>query len=100
VEADLQRRSDGRRAANADELQGALGELGDLTLEEARERSVESVSARRMLDELVAERRAVEMRIGGEPRYIAAEDAGLYRDALGAVPPGGLPDSFLEPVPE
>ena len=36
------------------------------------------------------------MRIGGEERWIAAEDAGLYRDALGAVPPGGLPEAFLE----
>ena len=40
------------------------------------------------------------MRIGGEERWIAAEDAGLYRDALGAVPPGGLPEAFLEPVEE
>ena len=30
--------------------------------------------------------------IGGEERWIAADDAGLYRDALGAAPPGGLPD--------
>ena len=27
---------------------------------------------------------------------IAAEDAGRYRDALGAMPPGGLPEAFLE----
>jgi ATP-dependent Lhr-like helicase len=40
------------------------------------------------------------MRVGGEERFIASEDAGLYRDALGAVPPGGLPDAFLEPVEE
>ena len=40
------------------------------------------------------------MRIGGEERWIAAEDAGLYRDALGAVPPGGLPAAFLEEVEE
>ena len=32
----------------------------------------------------------------GEERLIAAEDAGRYRDALGAMPPGGLPDAFLE----
>ena len=31
---------------------------------------------------------------------MAAEDAGLYRDALGAVPPGGLPAAFLEDVPD
>ena len=36
------------------------------------------------------------MRVGGEERLIAAEDAGRYRDALGAMPPGGLPETFLE----
>jgi ATP-dependent Lhr-like helicase len=40
------------------------------------------------------------MRIGGEERWIAAEDAGLYRDAFGAVPPGGLPEVFLDAVDE
>src|SRR5437867_9234943 len=53
-----------------------------------------------MLDELVSERRGISMRIGGEERFVASEDAGLFRDALGAVPPGGLPDTFLEPVEE
>ena len=38
------------------------------------------------------------LRVGGEERWVAAEDAGLYRDALGAVPPGGLPAPFLEDV--
>ena len=45
---------------------------------------------------LLAERRAVLVRIAGEERLIAAEDAGRYRDALGAMPPSGLPDAFLE----
>ncbi|HET7146010.1 MAG TPA: DEAD/DEAH box helicase [Gaiellaceae bacterium] len=45
---------------------------------------------------LEAERRAVRVRIAGEERLIAAEDAGRYRDALGVMPPSGLPDSFLE----
>jgi ATP-dependent Lhr-like helicase len=56
----------------------------------------EGYSAETMLAKLVAERRAAQVRICGEERYIAAEDAGLYRDALGVPPPGGLPDSFLE----
>ena len=51
-----------------------------------------------MLGKLESERRAVTVRIAGEERWIAAEDAGLYRDALGVPPPGGLPDAFLEPV--
>src|SRR5205085_4644469 len=36
----------------------------------------------------------------GDERRIAAEDAGRYRDGLGAMPPGGLPDAFLEGGPE
>jgi ATP-dependent helicase Lhr and Lhr-like helicase len=100
VEADLQHRSERTRAANTDALHDVLRAVGDLTVAEAQERSLEAVSARRMLTELERERRAVAMRIGGEERFIAAEDAGLYRDALGAVPPGGLPDAFLEHVEE
>jgi ATP-dependent Lhr-like helicase len=49
---------------------------------------------------IVAERRAVFVRIAGEMRLIAAEDAGRYRDALGAMPPSGLPDAFLEGGPD
>ena len=100
VEADLQRVSDRTRAANADGLHDVLRALGDLTVDEAQVRSLEAVSAKRMLGDLERQRRAIRMRIGGEERWIAAEDAGLYRDALGAVPPGGLPDAFLEEVEE
>ncbi|HEY4347916.1 MAG TPA: DEAD/DEAH box helicase [Gaiellaceae bacterium] len=45
---------------------------------------------------LLAERRALIVRIAGDERLIAAEDAGRYRDALGVMPPGGLPDPYLE----
>ncbi len=47
---------------------------------------------------LEAERRAIRVRIAGEERLAAVEDAGRYRDALGIVPPSGLPGVFLEPV--
>src|SRR5581483_7092029 len=49
---------------------------------------------------LLAERRALRVRVAGEERLIAAEDAGRYRDALGAMPPGGLPEVYLEGGPE
>jgi ATP-dependent helicase Lhr and Lhr-like helicase len=49
---------------------------------------------------LLAERRAVLVRIAGGERLIAAEDAGRYRDALGAMPPGGLPEAFLAGGPD
>jgi ATP-dependent Lhr-like helicase len=47
---------------------------------------------------LEAERRAIRISVAGEERLVAAEDAGRYRDALGVMPPSGLPDVFLEPV--
>ncbi|HYN52407.1 MAG TPA: DEAD/DEAH box helicase, partial [Thermoleophilaceae bacterium] len=100
VEEDLQRVSERTRAANADGLHDALRAIGDQTADEAQARCLGAVSAARMLSELEKERRAVRMRIGGEERWIASEDAGLYRDALGAVPPGGLPAVFLEEVEE
>ncbi|HEX4525639.1 MAG TPA: DEAD/DEAH box helicase [Gaiellaceae bacterium] len=49
---------------------------------------------------LIEERRALLVRIAGEERLIAVEDAGRYRDALGVMPPSGLPDVFLEGGPE
>jgi ATP-dependent Lhr-like helicase len=98
VEADLQHLSERTRAANSDALHDVLRGVGDLTTEEAQARCLGAVSAERILLDLGRERRAIKMRIGGEERWIAAEDAGLYRDAFGAVPPGGLPDAFLESV--
>jgi ATP-dependent Lhr-like helicase len=53
-----------------------------------------------MLAELQEERRAVPIRLRGEIRWIDAADAGMYRDALGAAPPAGLPSVFLEEVPD
>jgi ATP-dependent Lhr-like helicase len=100
VEADIQRTSERARAANADALHDVLRAVGDLTAQEAQRRCLDAVSARRMLGDLEKERRAARMRIGGEERWIAAEDAALYRDALGAVPPDGLPAAFLETVEE
>ncbi len=62
--------------------------------------SFDGIDAGGMLGELERERRAIRLRVGGEERYVAADEAGLYRDALGAVPPGGLPEAFLEDVPD
>ena len=100
VEADLQRLSERTQAANTDGLHDVLRAVGDLTLDEASARCLPAVWAEKMLAELEGDRRAVRMRIAGEQRSIASEDAGLYRDALGAVPPGGLPEAFLEEIEE
>ena len=50
------------------------------------------------LAQLLAERRAIEISVGGETRYAAAEDAARYRDGLGCAIPLGLPMAFTEPV--
>jgi ATP-dependent Lhr-like helicase len=50
------------------------------------------------LEELVASRRALQVRIAGEERYVAIEDAGRLRDALGTALPVGVPEVFTEPV--
>jgi ATP-dependent Lhr-like helicase len=70
-------------------------QLHDLLLRRGDLRPGEFEAA--LAEPLEAERRAVQIRVGGEIRLIAAEDAGRYRDAVGAMPPSGLPDAFLEP---
>ncbi len=76
---------------NADELHDLLRLRGDL-----REGEYDAGFA----ETLLRERRALQIRFAGEERLIAAEDAGRYRDALGAMPPGGLPEAFLEGGPD
>jgi ATP-dependent Lhr-like helicase len=96
----LQHRVDAARAKDRDALQQVLRRLGDLTAEECAERVAEGYSAESMLAKLERERRAAKVRIAGEERWIAAEDAAVYRDALGVPPPAGLPESFLGEVEE
>ena len=92
VEADLQRLSERTRADSADALHDVLRRVGDLTRDELAQRAVPGADLETWLGALGAERRAIVLRVGGEERWVAGEDAGLYRDALGAVPPGGLPE--------
>jgi ATP-dependent Lhr-like helicase len=100
VEADLQRRSERTRADSVDALHDVLRRVGDLTAAEARERVVAGAGAEAWLEQLAGERRAIALRLGGERRWAAAEDAGMLRDALGAVPPSGLPEAFVADVPD
>ena len=76
---------------NADQLHDQLRLRGDLREGEYDEGFAQT---------LLRERRALLVRIAGEARLLAAEDAGRYRDALGVMPPGGLPEVFLEGGPE
>ena len=92
VEADLQRTSERTRAANADGLHDVLRAVGDLTADGGAG-ALPRGGRRRGACSPSSSASGARCGCGSAARSaaIAAEDAGLYRDALGAVPPGGLP---------
>jgi ATP-dependent helicase Lhr and Lhr-like helicase len=94
VELSLQRLTEDRRAFSLDSTADLLRLLGDLTAAEALARGATPA----WLAELEAARRAIRVRIAGEERWLAIEDAGRVRDALGAALPVGVPEAFTEPV--
>ena len=100
VALQLQRQDGKYPVKNDDALHELLLKLGDLSLDELRLRVDRDFEAdlERTLQELEAGRRIIQIRIAGDQRYVAAEDAARYRDALGVMPPPGLPDAFLEAV--
>ena len=100
IEEDLQHRSQRTQATSRDALGDMLRVVGDLRAEEVGERVLAGLDAPKMLAELEHERRVVRVRIAGDERLIAADDAGLYRDALGCPSPAGLPGAFTADVPD
>ncbi|MGF1509561.1 MAG: DEAD/DEAH box helicase [Myxococcota bacterium] len=85
-----------QRFRHPDEVHDRLLALGDLSESELRARSEAEDVLAGWLHDLETQRRVISVSIGGELRYIAAENASRYRDALGVVLPGGLPDAFLD----
>ena len=84
-----------------DEVEGQLrgeatsvDQLHDLLLRRGDQSRADTDPA--LAERLVAERRALWVMLAGSERLIAIEDAGRYRDALGVVPPGGLPEAYLD----
>jgi ATP-dependent Lhr-like helicase len=84
-------------ARSTDAVHDLLIRLGDLTRDEIAARSEAGVAAA-AIEELVTTRRALVVRIAGEERVIAVEDASRFRDAVGVPLPPGLPAALLEPV--
>lgn len=93
LEEELQSIALERRAKSLEQVVDLLRRVGDLNLKELKLRCMEDPEP--WLSQLRKERRAVEMMVGGEKRYLVTEDVALYRDAFGAVPPKGLPTSLL-----
>lgn len=98
LELELQCLVENRHARNADEVHDLLRRLGDLSVSEISARCVGDAAT--LIQTLIAERRSIELAVAGEQRFVAAEDAALYRDALGCALPLGLPSVFTDPVPQ
>jgi ATP-dependent Lhr-like helicase len=95
LELQLQHLDPDRAAKHPDAMHELLLRLGDLTRDEIVARTIPGAHVDEWLADLERERRIVRVPIALETRFIAAEDAAKYRDALGVVMPQGLPDSFL-----
>ncbi|WP_285649676.1 ATP-dependent helicase [Actinomycetospora sp. NBRC 106375] len=94
IEGQLQRTDPERHVRDAEGTADLLRFVGDLTTAEAEARGVRE----EWLTELESARRAIRVRVSGQERWIAIEDAGRFRDALGAGLPVGVPEAFTEPV--
>ena len=115
LELALQGLAEDRRVSTEDGVHDLLRRVGDLRIDEVTARvapipaggataapaapaSSAEETAAAWLAGLVASHRAVAVRIAGEERWIAIEDAARYRDALGVSPPRGVPEAFLAPA--
>ncbi|MEO0424770.1 MAG: crosslink repair DNA glycosylase YcaQ family protein, partial [Pseudomonadota bacterium] len=95
VEQELQALTPERQARDENEVHDLLRRLGHLGEDELRARTQTPDQVGTWLVALENSRRAVNVTLGGERYWIAAEDAGAYRDALGCMPPPGLPERFI-----
>lgn len=103
TESELQRLAEERRCRDGEDVADLLRTLGPLSLSEIERRTRDGVATREIggwLVDLEGGRRVIRVRIAGEERWAAIEDASRLRDALGVSLPVGVPQAFLEPVPD
>ncbi|KRE43422.1 ATP-dependent helicase [Knoellia sp. Soil729] len=103
TESELQRLAPDRRCRDAEDVADLLRTLGPLSLHEIGRRTRDEVAERDIgswLVDLEGARRVIRVRVAGEERWAAIEDASRLRDALGASLPVGVAQTFLEPVPD
>ncbi len=99
TEEQLQRTAETYRARTMDGVHDLLLRLGDLRRDELLARCV-SAEVAATVERLKKAQRVLEVKIAGEKRLIAVEDAGRYRDALGVPLPPGLPAAFQVAAPD
>lgn len=104
VQADLQHTSPNRRLTGAEGTADLLRLLGPLTTAELADRlhtndeAIDTATAHEWVNQLVADKRAVEIRMGAVHHWAAIEDAPRLRDGLGIPLPIGVPKAFSESV--
>ena len=98
VSREVQWRTEQRLLRSLEQVADLLRVLGPQTRDDIRERAADATAVDGWIHELLAARRAVEVRIGGRQVVAAVEDIGRLRDALGVPVPPGVPDAFAEPV--
>ncbi len=97
VEEQLQGLLETQRMRSADGIHDLLLRIGDLSREELQRRLADPGLINEV-DRLLRSRRLLEIKIAGEKRLIAVEDAARYRDALGIPLPPGIAAALLQPV--
>ena len=97
VERQLQRLDPKFHARSVDAVHDMLIALGDLSATEIAART-STPEAREAAEVLVRTRRALAIRVGGDARHVAVEDAARFRDGLGIPLPRGVPEALLAPV--
>ena len=101
TEAELQRLTPERAARDADDVLDLLRSLGPLPSDGILLRCREGTThgdVTAWLADLASARQVIPVRVAGEDRWSAIEDASRLRDALGVSLPPGVPQTFLEPV--
>ncbi len=98
TERELQRLLPSRACRDAEGVADLLRGIGPLSAAEVAERCQDPAAADGWLAGLLAQRRTLQIRVAGQARWAAIEDAGRLRDALGVPLPPGVPAAFTEPV--
>ncbi len=97
VEEQLQALQQNQKARGADGIHDLLLRLGDLNRAELLRR-LAAPDVAIHTERLLRANRLLEIKMAGEKRLVAVEDAARYRDALGIPLPPGLPKAMLVPV--